>query len=167
MTTNKIYATPGTSVTFTKSGGDVVFTLDDTVDLGNGQSSAVWDRGAGPSYPILYKWEFYCKWVATPALNDVCRLYLYDAQAATGSRDLSGDGDVTPETKFGNYKLLGQTIVSVAADQVFYACGLVAIYGRYVNLGVWNASATKDLNATDNVSKVILTPMPDDIQAAS
>jgi hypothetical protein len=167
MTTNKIYATPGTAVTFTKSGGDVTFTLDDTVDLGNGQVSNQWDRGAGPSYPILYKWEFYCKWVATPTLSDSARLYLYDAQSANTAVDLSADGDVTPESKFNNFRLIGSCICSVAADQTFYACGLVAIYGRYVNLGVWNGSGTKDLNATANVSKVILTPMPDDIQAAS
>jgi hypothetical protein len=166
MTTSAIYDKRGTAITFTKSGGDVAFDLDDTVDLGNGECSAQWDRGTGPG-PSLYKWEAYIKWVATPTLGDVCRLYIYDADSGNAVADLIAAGDVTPETKFGNFRLMGQVICSVAADQVFYATGLVAILGRYVNLGIWNASASKDLNATDNVSKVILTPHYDDIQAAA
>lgn len=166
MTTNKIYITPGTAVTFCESGGDVTFTLNDTVDLANGQVSNQWDRGAG-SVPARYLWEAYIKWVATPALNDIVRIYLYAAQSSSSAVDLAADGDVTPETKFNNFTCIGQVVCSVAADQVFYASGVIEIFGRYVNLGVWNASATKDLNATANACKIILTPMPEDIQAAA
>jgi len=166
MTTNKIYVTPGTATTFKDANGDVVFTLKDAVDLGNGQVSNQWDRGAG-SLPARYKWEATIKWVATPALGDVVRLYLYAAQKANTAVDLTGDGDVTPETKFGNFALIGQVICTVAADQAFYASGIIEIYGRYVNLGVWNASATKDLNATSEACAITFTAMPDDIQAAS
>ena len=166
MTTNAIYYKPGTSVTFIDSGGDVVFTLNDTVDLGDGQVSDQWDRGAA-SLPCLYKWEAYIKWVATPALGDTVRIYLHDSYIAAAAGDLVADAAVTPETKFGNFRLIGQTICSVAADQVFYGTGLVCIFGRYVNLGVWNGSATKDLNATAHASKIVLTPFYPDIQAAA
>lgn len=165
MTTNAVLDKQGTSITFTKSGGDVVFSLDDGVDAGNGQCSDQWDRGAGASRPTLYKWEAYIKWVATPTLGDVVRIYLWDATTTAG--DIVADGDVTPETKFGNFRLIGQVVCINAGDQVFYGTGLVTIFGRYVNLGVWNASATKDLNATANVSKIILTPFNPDIQAAA
>jgi len=166
MTTNKIYYTPGTGTVFQASSGDVTFTLADGVDLGNGQVSNQWDRGAG-SLPARYKWEATIKWVATPTLGDAVRLYLYAAEKANTAVDLTGDGDVTPETKFGNFALIGQVLCTVAADQAFYGSGIVEIYGRYVNLGVWNASATKDLNATANACSIKLTPIPDDIQAAA
>ncbi len=165
MSTNAIYDKQGTSVTFIDTGGDVTFTLNDTVDLGNGQCSNQWDRGAGASRPSLYKWDAVMKWVATPTLGDAVRIYLWDSTATGG--DLVADGDVTPETKFGNFRLIGQVICSVAADQAFYASGLVAIFGRYVNLGVWNASGTKDLNATASASKIVLTPFYPDVQAAA
>ncbi|HSW46504.1 MAG TPA: hypothetical protein VLM89_13130 [Phycisphaerae bacterium] len=164
MATNAIYMKPGTAVTFTKSGGDVTFTLDDTVDLGDGQVSNQWDRGAG-ALPGVYKWKAAIKWVATPTLGDTVRIYLFESPTNTG--DLTSDAAVTPETKFNNFRLIGTCICSVAADQVFYASGTVEILGRYVNLGVWNGSATKDLNATDNVSYIVLTPYFPDIQAAA
>jgi hypothetical protein len=166
MTTNAIYDKRGTAVQFTASGGDVVITLDDTVDLGDGQVSNQWDRGANAA-PCLYLWEAHIKWVSTPALGDIVRLYLFDADSGVAAADMVADGAVTPETKFGNFRLIGQVICSVSADQVFYAKGLVAIHGRYVNIGVWNASGTKDLNATANVSHIIFTPHFDDVQAAA
>jgi hypothetical protein len=166
MTTNAIYDKPGTSITFIDSGGDITFTLNDTVDLGNGQVSNQWDRTAA-SLPSLYKWEAYIKWVATPTLGDVVRIYLYDSYVAAAAMDLAADGDVTPETKFGNFRFIGQVVCSIAADQTFYATGLVAIFGRYVNLGVWNASTSKDLNATAHASKIVLTPFHPDVQAAA
>jgi hypothetical protein len=164
MSTNAVLIKTGTPVTFTKSGGDVTFTLDDTVDLGNGQVSNQWDRGTS-SVPTTYKWKATIKWVATPTLGDTVRIYLFDSPTTTA--DLAADGDVTPETKFNNFRLIGTAICSVAADQVFYASGVVEIFGRYVNLGVWNGSATKDLNATDNASYIVLTPYYPEIQAAA
>lgn len=166
MTTNKIYYTPGTAAVFQDTSGDVTFTMKDGVTTGNGQISNQLDRGAG-SLPARYKWEATIKWVATPTLGDAVRIYMYAAQKASSAVDLTGDGDVTPETKFGNFALIGQVVCSVAADQAFYASGIIEIYGRYVNLGIWNTSATKALNATSNACSITLTPIPDDIQAAA
>jgi len=166
MATNKIYVTPGTATTFKDASGDVTFTMKDGVAAGNGQVSDQWDRGAS-SLPSRYKWEATMKWVATPALGDVVRIYLYAAQKANTAVDLTGDGDVTPETKFGNFALIGQVICSVAADQAFYGSGIIELYGRYVNLGIWNASSTKTLNATSEACSITLTPISDDIQAAA
>lgn len=164
MATNAIYSKMGTATVFQESSGNVTFTLNDTVDLGNGQVSNQWDRGASPR-PSCYKLDAVIKWVATPTLGDTVRIYLYDSEST--SRDLASDGDVTPETKFGNFRFVGQVICSVAADQAFYGSYDVEILGRYVNLGVWNASGTKDLNATANACSITLTPCYPDIQAAS
>jgi hypothetical protein len=165
MTTNAIYDKLGTPVTFKDSSGTVVFTLKDAVDLGNGQSSAIGDLGAFPR-PSMFTWEARIKWVATPTLGDVLRLY-YDWSDTSGNFDLATDGDVTPETKFGNFHAMGQVICSVAADQYFYAHGLIFVPARYIVLGVWNASATKDLNATAEANVITLTPFYGDIQAAT
>ena len=53
MATNAILSKMGTPVVFQESGGNVTFTLNDTVDLGNGQVSNQWDRGASPR-PTTY-----------------------------------------------------------------------------------------------------------------
>lgn len=164
MATNAIMSKMGTPVVFQESGGNVTFTLNDTVDLGNGQVSNQWDRGASPR-PTTYLLDAKIKWVATPTLGDVVRIYLSDSEAT--DRDLAADGDVTPETKFGNFRFVGQVVCSVAADQAFHASFVVEIVGRYVNLGVWNASGTKDLNATANACSITLTPCYPDIQAAA
>jgi|WetSurMetagenome_2_1015567.scaffolds.fasta_scaffold648995_1 hypothetical protein len=165
MTTNAIYEKSGSAITFKDANGTVAFTLKDAVDLGNGQSSAIGDLGATPR-PMMYSWEARMKWVATPTLGDIVRLYAYCSDVS-GEADLASDADVTPETKFGNFILLGSVICSVAADQYFYAAGVVYLPRRYVVLGVWNASATKDLNATSEACVIKLTPVYMDIQAAS
>lgn len=165
MTTNAIYDKSGSAVTFKDANGTVTFTLKDGVDLGNGQVSNQWDAGATPR-PCLYKWYARVKWVATPTLGDVLRIYAFNTDN-TGEGDLTGDGDVTPETKFNNFKLIGQVFCSVAADQYFYGTGLVFLPGRYIVLGVWNASATKDLNATSEANVISLTPVYPDVQAAA
>lgn len=166
MTTNKIYYVPEAGVTFQESGGDVTFTMDENVAAGDGQASNQWDRGAG-AQPLRFKWEATIKWVATPALGDECRIYLFAAEKSNSAVDLSSDGAVTPETKFDNFALIGKVVCSVAADQAFYGSGILEIYGRYVNLGVWNASSTVALNATANACSIKLTPIPTDIQAAA
>lgn len=165
MTTNAVYEKSGAAITFKDANGTVTFTLKDAVDLGNGQSSNIGDLGATPR-PMLYSWEARMKWVATPALGDIVRLYAFCSDVS-GEADLVADGDVTPETKFGNFILIGQVICSVAADQYFYGAGIVLLPRRYVVLGVWNASATKDLNATSEACVIKLTPIYPDIQAAA
>jgi hypothetical protein len=165
MTTNAIYEKSGSAITFKDANGTVTFTMKDAVDLGNGQASNIGDLGATPR-PMMYSWEARMKWVATPTLGDVVRLYAYCSDVSADA-DLAADGDVTPETKFGNFQLIGQVICSVAADQYFYAAGMVYLPRRYVVLGVWNASATKDLNATSEACVIKLTPIFSDIQAAS
>jgi len=166
MTTNKIYVAPGTATVFQDADGDVTFTLKDNVAAGNGQVSNQWDRGAG-SLPVRYKVEATIKWVATPALADAVRIYMHASQKANTAVDLTGDGDVTPESKFNNFSLIGDVVCSVAADQAFYGSMIVEIYGRYVNLGAWNGSTTKALNATSKACSITLTPISDDIQAAA
>lgn len=159
---NKVYYAPETAIVFQESGGDVTFTLDETITAGDGQVSNQYDRSTG-SKPRLYLWEATIRWAAAPTLGDVCRIYLNSYQKSSSASDLTSDGAVTPETKFDNFKLIGQVVASVATDQAFYASGIVAITGRYINLGVWNAGA-QTLDDTANTCTITLTPVPDEIQ---
>jgi hypothetical protein len=165
MTTNAIYEKSGSVISFKDASGTVAFTLQDAVDLGNGQSSAIGDLGAMPR-ATMYSWEARMKWVATPTLGDVIRLYAYCSDVS-GDADLVADADVTPETKFSNFVPMGQVVCSVAADQYFYAAGMIYLPRRYVVLGVWNASASKDLNASSQACVIKLTPVYPDIQAGA
>ncbi len=164
MATQAILTKKGTAVVFTESGGDITFTLSDGVAAGNGQVSNQWDRGTS-ALPMTYLLSAKIQWADTATLGDVARIYLSSADVTTA--DVTGNGDVTPETKFGNFDLVGQVICTVAANKAFYRSFLVQIVGRYVNLGLWNASATKTLHATDNASSITLTPVYPDIQAAA
>jgi hypothetical protein len=163
MATNAILMKPLDSVTFTASGGSIVFTLDG-VAAGAGRSSAVWDRGEGAK-PATYKIKPTIKWADTATLGDTARVYKFDS--ATATADLSADGDVTPESKFGNFKLVANCICTVAANRAFYTEEIITILGRYVYLGLWNGSATKALHADANASFIVLTPHVPDIQAAT
>jgi hypothetical protein len=168
MTTNAIYDKRGTATTFSHTAGAGVIAMHiEDVALGHGWCSAQWDRGEGAA-PALYKWEAHMKWVDTCALGDIVRLYVYDADSGNAAADMIADAIVEPpETAFGNFRLFGQVIANLAANNVFYATGLVYISGRYVNVGIFNASVTKAMNATSDVSHIIFTPHFDDIQAAS
>jgi hypothetical protein len=166
MTTNAIYSKSGSAITYKDANGTYVFTMKDAVDLGNGQSSAIGDLGATPR-PFDYSWEARMKWVSNAALGDVVRIYAYCSDVS-GEADLVADGDVTLETKFGNFALIGQVTCTVAAsDQYFYGAGVITLPRRYLVLGVWNASATKDLNATSEACVIKLTPIYPDVQAAA
>jgi hypothetical protein len=61
-------------------------------------------------------------------------------------------------------------IGAVIADTTSTATNIVArfkdvpITSRYYSIGVWNASAADNLENTANASRVIVTPMPPEIQ---
>jgi len=44
------------------------------------------------------------------------------------------------------------------------ASGMCYINSRYVSVGVWNASAGDNLENTATANRIILTPIPDEIQ---
>ena len=165
MATNKIYYTPGTAKTFKNTGGDVTLTLKNVAN-GAGRLSAQLDRGAG-SLPARYKVEVVMKYAANVTIGLVSRIYLHAAE--NGSALVDGgtsDASIAAETQFGNFAFIGQNAAAALSVGPFYSSHIVEIYGRYVSVGVWNASgqATENL---DGSSYVVLTPIPDDVQAAA
>lgn len=164
MTTNKIYQTAGTTVTFMNTGGDITLTLKNLA-AGAGRVSNQWDRGAG-SLPMRMKWEVAIKCGATVVVGTVYRIYMTVGTNITYA-DYVADAAIATETMFNNFALIGQAICSiVTSGTVFHANGIVEIPGRYVNLGLWNATGAIIDNA-DGTSWIKLTPFADDIQAAA
>jgi len=170
MSTQQILALPGTLISFKDTSGDVVWTPADTA-LGHGRISAVWDRGTGAK-PMLYRWEARVKWVATPAAGDEWRLYLVRSSASATAANTDGgltfgDADLTSETELSTHcKYVGR-VVAAAADAAKCTHGGVEIADRYVAVAGWNASATKAIGTTDADMEFTLTPLIDEIQAAS
>lgn len=164
MTTNKIYHTPGTPVTFMNTGGDVVLTLKNMAS-GKARVSNQWDRGAG-ALPAIFKIETCLKFAGAVTIGNVCRVYLYGAQAGSALVDQAADAELAAETLLHNFDLVDVLKASANSVGPFYRSCVAEIIGRYVNVAVWNASGQTIDNA-DGTSYIKITPFAPDIQAAS
>ena len=160
---NLIYYAPQTPVVFSDSDGDVVLTLQN-LGFGAGRISARVDRGAG-SKPGLYRVRSVFQWVASPAATDYAEIYL------AGSDGTYPDGNVgTADAALASTQLNNLQLISVVSAEVAtgaanrIGAGLFEILDRYYSIGVFNRSATKNLVNTANVSRVILTPVPPEVQ---
>lgn len=168
MTTNKIYQAPEVATVFKNTGGDVLMTLKNTA-AGHGRVSDIWDRGAGAKAMRL-KIEVCIKAAAAGATISLpYRVYAFAADDA-GRLDFTADADLTNEFQLANYSFVGQVIASGVwpgtSAGPFYGSIIVEIYGRYVSLGIWNASG-QGIEDVDGSSYIIVTPYPDDIQPAA
>ena len=166
MATQKIYETPGSAVAFRGSGGTVTLTPQNE-GAGKGRVSNPWDRGAG-SQPARYKWRMRTRWAATPAAGDTLRIYLVTSDGTNPDGTVSAtDAELASETSLlNNCQFIG-SVVSAGVDQVEVGSGVCMIHDRYVQVAVWNGSAAKALTNTEADHILTLTPIPDDIQAAS
>jgi hypothetical protein len=166
MATQKIYETPGTTTTFRGSGGTIAFTPQNEA-AAKGRISNSWDRGAG-SQPARYKWRMKTRWAATAASGETLRIYLVTSDGTNPDGTLSAnDAELSSETPLlGNCQFIG-AVVSCGVSQVETSSGVCLIHDRYVQVAVWNGSATKALTNTETDHILTLIPIPDDIQAAS
>jgi hypothetical protein len=167
MATQKIYETPGAATTFRgDAAGDVTFTPQNEA-AGKGRISDPWDRGAG-SQPARYKWRLRTRWAATATAGNSVRVYLVTSDGTNADGTLSAtDAELTSELPLVNNCQFIGAVVSPAVDQVEVSSGVCIIHDRYVQVAVWNGSATKALTDTETDHILTLTPIPDDIQAAS
>lgn len=170
MATNKVYATPGSDITFKSSAGSAVWTPQN-IAAGAGRIGAVYDRGSG-SQPVRYRWRMQTRWAATAASGDQLRLYLITSNASATAAQTDGgvafgDAGQATETLLANCCQFLGAVISSAVSQQECASGVVEIYDRYFSVGCFNASATKALTNTAGDHVITFTPEPDDIQAAA
>lgn len=166
MATQKIYETPGSTVTFRGSGGTITFTPQNEA-LGKGRISNQWDRGTG-AQPARYKWRLRTRWAATPGSGDTLRLYLITSDGTNPDGTLSSaDAELTSETPLSNNCQFLGAVVAAGVDQVEVSSGVCAIHDRYVQVAVWNGSANKALTNAEADHVLTLIPIPDNIQAVA
>ena len=164
MSTQKVYQSPGAATTFRGTGGSVTITPQNE-GSGKGRISNPWDRGPG-AQPARYKWRMRTRWAATAANGESLRLYLVTSDGTNPDGTLpAADAELTSETPLLNNCPFIGAVVSAGVNQVEVASGICLIHDRYVQLAVWNGSATKALTNTETDHIFTLTPIPDDIQA--
>lgn len=161
---NKLYRAVETAITFRDSSGDVVLTLQNLA-FGAGRVSAQYDRGAG-SLAQLHEVIGVFQFETAPALGEAVEIYLFESDGTYQDGTVGTSDAALTSDKRRNGMLIG----AVLADTTGTATNIVArfkdvpITSRYYSIGVWNASAADNLEDTANASRVIVTPMPPELQ---
>lgn len=160
---SKVYRAIETAITFRDSGGDATLTLQNLA-FGAGRVSARYDRGAG-SLPRLYEWRAVMQFETAPAIGELVEIYLFESDGTYMNGTLGTSDAALGSDKRRNGKLIGVVVAdSTATATDCIASGQCLINSRYVSVGVWNGSAGDNLENTANASRVILTPVPDEVQ---
>lgn len=159
----KVYRAIETPLVFKDSGGSAVITLQNLAS-GYIRVSAQYDRGTG-SLPAKYQWRSIIQWSSTPVLANWAEIYIAgsDGTYVDGSVGTS-DALVGSANQLKNCLWLGNVVVqSASAATNMIASGECTIVDRYISVVVYNKANVAFQN-TANVSMVILTPVPDEIQ---
>jgi hypothetical protein len=161
----KIYRAIQTPITFQDSGGSYTLTLQN-LGTSSGRLSAQVDRGAG-ALPMRYKWKGVIQWANNPVLADYVEILLGESEGILAPDANIGTSDVAMTANdAGNLDRIGLVRAQAATGSVDnIASGAFVITDRYFQIGVLNRSTTIGLRNVANVSLVIITPMPDEIQA--
>jgi hypothetical protein len=161
---NKVYRAIETPVVFRDSSGDVVISLLNLA-FGAGRVSAQKDRGAG-SVAQLHEVIGVFQFETAPAVGEAVEIYLFQSDGTYVDGTLGTADAALTSDKRRNGMLIGSVIVDTTstATDIVGRFQNVPISSRYYSIGVWNASAGDNLENTANACRVIVTPMPDEIQ---
>lgn len=164
--THKIYRALESTIQFTDSTGDYTLALSG-LPANSGRNSVGVDRGVG-SLPYRYKWRAVIQWNVTPVAGDLVDIYLIESDGTyvDGVVDLSVGGTFTDGQSLNIQHLGTVSAQSAVAATDFIASGVCKIFDRYFGMGVFNRSS-RDLNTVSNTSRVLVTPIPDEIQDAA
>jgi hypothetical protein len=161
---NKVYRATETPVVFCESGGTEPITLINLA-FGAGRVSDQYDRGAG-SVAQLHEVIGVFQFETAPAVGEAVEIYLFESDGTYQDGTVGVSDAALTTDKRRNGTLIG----AVIADTTSTATNIVGrfkdvpITSRYYSIGVWNASAGDNLENTANASRVIVTPMPPEIQ---
>lgn len=171
MATQAIFEKRGTSLVFTEAGvGDKALIAANT-DLAQvaGTLSAFVDRGAGAA-PAEYEVRAYCKWEATVTANETADIYVCQSDGTHTDSGMAYNATNPAALTLAqclNLKPVGSVIADTADTNEHGGTWVVRITSRYFAIGVYNASAAKDLLFASSESAVVVTPLYPDIQAAA
>lgn len=164
---NKIYGATETAVTWTDSTGDEAITLNNLA-AGAGRVGDQLDLGSA-SRSFLYEWRLVVAGFATaPVVGETVDLYFGQSNGTEGDGAItysdSGDAALVSTDILPNLKYAGSAVVrSTTASDDISASGVISLTSRYAAPVVVNNTAD-NLEATSNSHKVILTPIPAEVQ---
>lgn len=160
---NKVYIAPETPIVFSDSDGDVVITLQNLA-AGAGRLSARYDRGSG-SKPARYHVRGVFQFETAPIVGEVVEVVIAESDGTYADGGVgTSDAALTAGQKLNLGFACAVKAQTTDTATSFIGHGIVEIHERYVQVGVWNHSAGDNLENTANASRVILTPLPDEIQ---
>jgi hypothetical protein len=160
---NKIYRAIETAVVFRDSGGDVAMTLQNLA-AGAGRVSAQRDRGAG-SLAQLHEITAVFQMETAGVVGEAIEVYLFESDGTYLDGSVGTSDAALTTDKRRNGMLVGAVIVDTTstATNIVARFKDVPITSRYYSVGVWNATAD-NLEDTANASRIIVTPMPPELQ---
>lgn len=158
--TSKLYGLAEGDITWSDSGSDLAFTLNNLPTV-TGRQGAVKDLGLLTTpRAVWFNFVFWCQFETTPVLGDIVRVYEKVGNGTQyGNDDGTGDIAVSSEDKLKNLHQIATLVVDEAAAGITMAIfgGPIYLPERYFNPIVWIAAAD-NLKATANVSGFILSP---------
>lgn len=162
---NPVYQKAGTSVTWTDTTGDLGMTLND-LTTGTGQQGAQKDWGVlSTARPTTYHFRAVFQQETPGVPGEQIELYWKSGDGTNYDND-DGTGDiaVSAEDKLKNLKQLGVAQVDQAAANINISIeGYFVDFNRYGMPVVWNRTAD-NLDAANNISKIVVTPIYDEVQ---
>src|SRR5512145_1777367 len=163
---NKVYTVVEELITFSDSGGSAVITLQNLATV-TGRLSARYDRGTGAKPSRARIWGKF-QLETAGAVGEQIEVYVVNwsshatplGEGALGTADAA----LTADQRLN----LGVPALIVIVDKTTTAADIIGsaiieVAGRYVSVGVWNAT-TDNLENTANASQVSIEWLPDEIQ---
>lgn len=159
---NRIYRALETAITFRDSSGDVVLSLQNLA-AGAGRVSARHDRGAD-SRSEFVQVRAVMQFETAPVVGETVEIYLFGSDNTYMDGTLGASDAALTSDKRRNGKLIGHLVVdTTSATTDIVASFPCTLLDRYFSIGVWNGTAD-NLENTANASRVIMTPMPLEVQ---
>jgi hypothetical protein len=162
---NAVYQKAAASVTWTDTTGDLAMTLNNLA-AGTGRQGAEKDWGVlTTARPTLYHFRLVVQQETTGVVGETIELYWKSGDGTDyDNDDGTGDAALSAEDKLKNLKFLGVAQVDEAAADVDISIeGYFRDFNRNGMPVLFNNTAD-NLQATDNVNKIVVTPIFDEIQ---
>jgi hypothetical protein len=160
---NKIYRAIETAIRFKDTDATYTLGLKNLAATTGGRISKVVDRGAG-SLPRLYRWKAVIQFETAPVVGEYVCIYLSQSDGTNEDGNVGAVDAAMTAAQAANLTLIGIVRVeSTNSDEDMIASGTFTIDERYFSIGVLNKTAD-NLQNTDDLSWVEVTPIPDEIQ---
>jgi hypothetical protein len=160
---SKVYVAREVTIVWTDTTGDLGLTLNNLA-AGVARIGAQKDWGAG-STAEWYEWRLTIQFATAPVIGETVDVYL---STSDGTEEDGQEGIIDAvlggTDSLKNMHFIGSLVVtSTDADHSMTVSGMCRINTRYVSVVIHNNTAD-NLKASNNISKLTLTPSPPEVQ---